>query len=140
MIRDVLIKASIKKHFGCSLNPFWLLFLTLLPRWCKISSSYLVSVPNYWPWIKTTLPKKWFFWSNPYKIEVMITSVTEMLVTKLWSHDHIYIIIWITWEHFVADVMDKDYDFIAFFSKTLCFKKAWGSHFCWHHQNFDHIY
>ena len=26
---------------------FWLLNLTLLPYWCKISSSSLVSVPNY---------------------------------------------------------------------------------------------
>ena len=26
---------------------FWLLVLTLLPHWCKISRPYLVSVPNY---------------------------------------------------------------------------------------------
>ena len=25
----------------------------------------------------------WFFWSNPYKTEIMLTSL------KLWSHDHI---------------------------------------------------
>ena len=34
--------------------------------------------------------KKQFFWSNPYKIEVVITSFIEMLVTKLWSHEQIY--------------------------------------------------
>ena len=41
------------------------------------------------------LKKNQFFWSNPYKIEIMITSLIEMLprVTKLWSHDHIYNII-----------------------------------------------
>ena len=57
----------------------WILFLSLLPLLCKISSSYLVPVPNYWTWTKTTPQKKRFFWSNPYKIEVIITSLTEML-------------------------------------------------------------
>ena len=37
--------------------------------------------------------KKRSFWSNPYKIGVMITFLIEILVTKLWSHDHIYNII-----------------------------------------------
>ena len=36
-------------------------------------------VPNYWTWTKTTPQKKWFFWSNPYKMEVMITSLIEIL-------------------------------------------------------------
>ena len=45
----------------------------------RISRSYLVPVPNYWTWIKTTPQKKWFFWSNPYKIDVMITSLIEIL-------------------------------------------------------------
>ena len=53
--------------------------LTFLSHWCKISRSYLVPVPNYWTWTKTTPQKKQFFWSNPYKIEVMITSPIEML-------------------------------------------------------------
>ena len=57
---------------------FWLLVLTLLSHWCKISSSYLVLVPNYWNWTKTTPQKKRFFWSNPYKVEVMITFLIEM--------------------------------------------------------------
>ena len=43
------------------------------------SSSGLVSVPNYWTLSKTTPQKKRFFWSNPYKIEIMITSLIEML-------------------------------------------------------------
>ena len=60
-------------------NTFWLLVLTLLLPWCKISSSYLVSVPNYWTWTKTTPQKKRFFWPNPYKLEVMITCLIEML-------------------------------------------------------------
>ena len=57
---------------------FWLLVLTLLPDRCKISRSYLVPVPNYLTWTKTTPQKKYFFWSNPYKIKVMITSLMEM--------------------------------------------------------------
>ena len=39
---------------------FRLLVLTLLKNWCKISSLYLVPVPNYLAWTKTT-PQKVFF-------------------------------------------------------------------------------
>ena len=46
--------------------------LTLLPHWCKISISIIELEPR--------LPlKKAVFWSNSYKIEIMITSLTEML-------------------------------------------------------------
>ena len=61
-------------------------------------------------------------------------------ITKRWSHDHFYNIIWITWQVFVADVMDINYDVIIFISKYFFFKKVWGSHFCWHHQNFNFFY
>ena len=64
----------------------FLTLLTLLPHWCKISNSYLMPVPNYWSWTKTTPQKKQFFWSNPYKIEVMITSFTEMLELPNFGH------------------------------------------------------
>ena len=30
--------------------------------------------------------KKWFFWSNPYKIEVMITSLKETLELSIFGH------------------------------------------------------
>ena len=30
--------------------------------------------------------KKWFFWSNPYKIEAMITSLMEMLELRNFGH------------------------------------------------------
>ena len=65
---------------------FWLLILTLFPHWCKISSSYLLPVPNYWTWPKTTHQKKRFSWSNPYKIEVLITSLTEMIELPNFGH------------------------------------------------------
>ena len=65
---------------------FWLLVLTLLSHWCKSSSSHLVPVPSYWTWTKATPQKKWFFWSNSYKIEVMITSLTEMLELPNFGH------------------------------------------------------
>ena len=59
------------------------IFLTFsfnpLPNWCKISIVYLVLVPNYWTWSKTTPQKKRLFWSKPYKVEVMIISLVEML-------------------------------------------------------------
>ena len=30
--------------------------------------------------------EKWFFWSNPYKIEVMVTSLIELLVLSDFHH------------------------------------------------------
>ena len=73
-------------NVGISPQNFWLLVLTLLTDWCKISSFYLVPVPNYWTWTKTTPQKKRFFWSNPYKIEVMITSLIQMLELPNFGH------------------------------------------------------
>ena len=32
------------------------------------------------------LKKKWFLWLNPYKIEVMVTSLIEMLELKYFGH------------------------------------------------------
>ena len=63
---------------------FWLLVLTYLSLQCKISSSYLVPVPNYWT--KTTCRKKRFSWSNPSRIEVMINVLIEMLQLPNFSH------------------------------------------------------
>ena len=68
-----------KGHQLVSPNTFW-----LLTRCCNISDPYLVPVLSYWTWTKTTL-QNWFFWSNPYE---------NSRVTKIWSHDHIYYIIW----------------------------------------------
>ena len=65
---------------------FRLLVLILLPHWCKISSIYLVPVQNYQTRTKTTPQKKRFFWSNPYKIEVTITSLIEMLESPIFGH------------------------------------------------------
>ena len=62
------------------------LVLTLLTHWCKIPRPYLVPLPNYWTWTKTTLQKNWFFRSNPYKIEVMITFLIEMLELPNFGH------------------------------------------------------
>ena len=76
---------------------FWLLVSTFLPLLCKISRSYLKPVRNYWTWTNSTPQKNWFCRWNPFKIEVMITSVIKMLVTKFWSHDCICNIIWVTW-------------------------------------------
>ena len=40
--------------------------------------------------------KNWFLWSNPYKIEVNITFLIEMLELLNFDHDHIYNIICLT--------------------------------------------
>ena len=42
--------------------------------------------------------------------------------------------------NFAGEVMDRNYDVMSFISKYLYFKRAWGSHFCWHHQNCNHVY
>ena len=42
-------------------------------------------------------------------------------VTKLWSHDYICSIILVTWQNFVDDIMDRNYDITIFISKYLYF-------------------
>ena len=64
---------------------------------------------------------------------------------ELPNYVHIYSIIWVTWESFVGDVMDRNYDAVTFILKNLHFKKAWSSQFCLHHIIFvekyhDHIH
>ena len=66
-------------------SPSWIR-LTLSTDWWKISSLYVVSVPNYWTLTKSISQKKWFFWSNLYKIEVMITSVIQMQQLPNFGH------------------------------------------------------
>ena len=73
-------------NVGFSLQTFWHLVLTLLPHCCKISSSCLLPVQNCWTITKTTPQKKQFFLSNPYKIEVMITFLIEMLQLPNFGH------------------------------------------------------
>ena len=50
-----------------------------LSHWCKISRPHLVPVPDNWTSTNRSPQKNGFLWSNPCKIEVMITSLTEML-------------------------------------------------------------
>ena len=73
-------------NVGISSKTFWLLDLALLEHWRKISNLYLVPVPNYWTSTKTTSQKKRFFWSNPFKIEVVISSIIEMLELPNFGH------------------------------------------------------
>ena len=65
----------------------WLLVLTPFSHCCKkVSRPYSESVPNYLTWPKTYPQKKWLFWSNPYKINIMITSLIEMLELLNFAH------------------------------------------------------
>ena len=43
-------------------------------------------VLSYWTWSKTTRRKKQFFWSNPYKIEVVITFLIVLLQLTNFGH------------------------------------------------------
>ena len=73
-------------NIGISPENFLILVLTLLPHWCKILGLDLVPVSNNSTWTKTTPQKKWFFYSDPYKIEVTITSLIEMLELPNFGH------------------------------------------------------
>ena len=67
---DVIVYLTL---FSLGISPkliLWLLVLTLLPHWYKMSMPYLVPVANYWTWTKTTPQKNWFFWSNPIKLRL----------------------------------------------------------------------
>ena len=67
--------AALVQHFKFSTNAsLKLLNLNVMP------------VSNYWTWTKTTPQKKRFSWSNPYKIEVMLTSLIEILELPNFGH------------------------------------------------------
>ena len=70
---------SAKRFPASFLQHFWLLVLITFPHSCQISGPYLVLILNYWTWTKNTAQKNWIFWSNPYKIEFMITFLMGML-------------------------------------------------------------
>ena len=44
-------------------------------------------------------------------------SLRNATVTKLWSHENIFNIIWVTWESIVGDFIDRNYDVMTFISK-----------------------
>ena len=44
-------------------------------------------------------------------------------VSKLWSHDHNYNIIWVTWLNFICDVKVRNDSVITFISKCFYFRK-----------------
>ena len=68
------------KRFPASFHQHsWLTVLIILPQSYKILGPYLVPVSNYWAWTKTIPLKNRFFWSNPYNIWVMITSLIKVL-------------------------------------------------------------
>ena len=64
----------------------WLLVSTPLPHLCKFSRPCLVQVSNYWTWTRSISQKNRSFWSNPYKIMVMITSLIVMLELPNFGH------------------------------------------------------
>ena len=51
-----------------------------MPHRCGVSRLYLLPVPNYWTWTKTTPQTKQFFWSNPDKTEVVESHDKILLV------------------------------------------------------------
>ena len=117
---------------------FWLLVWTPLIHLCKILRLYLVPVPNYWTWTRSTPQKNRFFWSNPYKIKVMITSLIVMLGLPNLGHMTTFtnalsqVIKFFWWRHGQKLWRHKLY------MKMPYFKKTYSSQFCWHYQNSKH--
>ena len=93
----------------------------LLPHWCKTSSLYLVPIPNYWIWTKTTPQKMWFFRSNLYKIEVVIKLKLSYQTLVTWTHLQYNLNQVIK---FSVNVIDRNYDVITFISKYHYFRKT----------------
>ena len=132
-----------------ALKTSWRLVLTHLSHWCKIPNPYVVPVTNYWTVTKTTPKKSVFFWSNPYKIEVMITSFVEVLQLPNFGHMTISTIqfesrnnVW-WWRHWQKFWRENLNFFVLcffnlYFSKFLSFKKSYSSHFYWHPKNCNH--
>ena len=60
------------------------LVLSLLPHWRKISRPYMSPIIEIEP--RAPHKKNWFFWSNRYKTEVIITSLIEMLDLLKFGH------------------------------------------------------
>ena len=73
------LSLSTSTKVGISPQTIWLLILTVLTHWCKISRSRLFPIPYYWTWTKSIPLKIWFFWRNPYKTDVMTAPLIEML-------------------------------------------------------------
>ena len=61
-----------------ALETFWFFVLALPPQCCKVFRQCLVIFPNYWTRSKTNPQKNMFFWSNPYKNEVMTTFLVKL--------------------------------------------------------------
>ena len=84
-------------------------------------------VPNYCTYTKTILLKKCvserFLWSNPYNIEVIITSLIEVLKSSNFVTKKLYNINWVTRGNFIAEVVYKNYDVLTFILKYFKFKK-----------------
>ena len=117
------------KNVGIS--PLNFLTINCFVKLCKILRTYLVAISNYW----TCAPFKKFkkvFWSNLYEIKVMITSLIVMLELPNFGHmknlqydlSHVIKLFW--WRH------GQNYDVISFISKRL--------QFCWHDQNYNHVF
>ena len=79
-------------NVGVNLQNFLTFSFKTFATLVEISRPFLVPVPNYWAWTKTTPQKKWFFWSNPYKIDVMITFLIEVLQLTNFGYMRIFTI------------------------------------------------
>ena len=111
LYREFVILKNLKiVFFSKILNSRLCLYLTLF---------MIVPVPNYWNWTKITPQKKPVFLVKRFDN----FSHRNARVTKLWSHDHTYNIIWFTLYNFVSDLIDKTYDMITFDWKCFYFKR-----------------
>ena len=70
----------------------------------------------------------------------MITSLIEMLKLPKFDHTIKYTIKFGSWDKILLVTSDRNYGDKSFISENLYFRKAYGSQFCWDHQNYNHVY
>ena len=132
-ITSTNLRISLRNFLSFSFNPF----VTLVQNFTFVlsASPKLLNLNQDHP------SKKPFFWSNPYKIKVVITSLIQTLELPNFGHMNTSTIKFESRvKNFVGDVIDINYDVITFISKYCYFKNAWGSHFCWYHQHYNQVY
>ena len=102
---------------------FFELFLSIFFSVWKANNAPSAN-PKYWTWSKK-IPQKIVFLTKPlWNLAYDNFSHINARVTALWSHDHIYNIIWVTWQNLVGNVINRNEDITAFISKYLYFKKV----------------
>ena len=120
---------DLSKRRNWSSKIFWLLFLRLLPHYYKTSSQFEFIELRPRPSLKII----GFSGQTLIKFKLWYLSHRNDNF-KLWSYDLSHA------KKNFSDVIDRTYNIRTFISKCFYSKVTWSSHFCKHHQSYNHIY